>query len=112
VVSSRTNLLNTDVVAQDYRPLGEAEREPYVAIQTFRHPESFQSPFTTRYAAMLFAVGPLRNALLGSPAFGSWVDLTIVLGVLVALVVSMLLFLTAWQRSLSKTRAAQRAEKT
>jgi len=33
----------------------------------------------TWYAAMLFAVVPLRNALPGSPAFGSWIDLTIVL---------------------------------
>jgi Domain of unknown function (DUF4436) len=39
---------------------------------------------TTWYAAMLFAVVPLRTALPGSPAFGSWIDLTIVLWVLVA----------------------------
>ena len=81
----------------------------YVAIQTFRDPETFQSPLTTWYAAMLFAVVPLRNALPGSPAFGSWIDLTIVLWVLVALVVSMLLYIASWRRALSKTRAKQRA---
>ena len=58
---------------------------------------------TTWYAAMLFAVVPLRNALPGSPAFGSWIDLTIVLWVLVALVVSMLLYIGAWWRATSKT---------
>jgi hypothetical protein len=75
----------------------------FVAIQTIRDPRRFQSPMTTWYAAMLFAVVPLRNALPGSPAFGSWIDLTIVLWVLVALVVSMLLYIAAWGRSTSKS---------
>jgi hypothetical protein len=75
----------------------------FVAIQTARDPRRFQSPMTTWYAAMLFAVVPLRNALPGSPAFGSWIDLTIVLWVLVALVVSMLLYIAAWVRSTSQT---------
>jgi hypothetical protein len=74
----------------------------FVALQTVRDPRKFQSPLTTWYAAMLFAVVPLRNALPGSPAFGSWIDLTIVLWVLVALVVSMLLYIGAWWRSMSK----------
>src|ERR1700759_5849591 len=74
----------------------------FVAIQTTRDPSRFQSPMTTWYAAMLFAVVPLRNALPGSPAFGSWIDLTIVLWVLVALVVSMLLYIAAWWRATSK----------
>ncbi len=73
----------------------------FVAIQTTRDPTRFQSPMTTWYAAMLFAVVPLRNALPGSPAFGSWIDLTIVLWVLVALVVSMLLYIAAWWRATS-----------
>jgi Domain of unknown function (DUF4436) len=74
----------------------------FVAIQTTRDPRKFQSPMTTWYAAMLFAVVPLRNALPGSPAFGSWIDLTIVLWVLVALVVSMLLYIAAWWRATSR----------
>jgi hypothetical protein len=77
----------------------------FVAIQTIRDPRRFQAAMTTWYAAMLFAVVPLRNALPGSPVFGSWIDLTIVLWVLVALVVSMLLFIAAWWRSTSKTEA-------
>jgi hypothetical protein len=75
----------------------------FVAVQTVRDPRKFQSPLTTWYAAMLFAVVPLRNALPGSPAFGSWIDLTIVLWVLVALVVSMLLYIGAWWRHTSRT---------
>ena len=75
----------------------------FVAIQTIRDPRRFQAPMTTWYAAMLFAVVPLRNALPGSPAFGSWIDLTIVLWVMVALVISMLLYIAAWVRSTSQT---------
>lgn len=74
----------------------------FVAVQTVRDPRKFQSPLTTWYAAMLFAVVPLRNALPGSPAFGSWIDLTIVLWVLVALVISMLLYIAAWWRHASR----------
>lgn len=75
----------------------------FVAIKTFQDPRRFQSPLTTWYAAMLFAVVPLRNALPGSPVFGSWIDLTIVLWVLVALVISMLLYIAAWWRATSQT---------
>jgi hypothetical protein len=75
----------------------------FVAVQTVRDPRRFQSPMTTWYAAMLFAVLPLRNALPGSPSFGSWIDLTIVMWVLVALVVSMLLYIGAWWRATSKS---------
>ncbi len=75
----------------------------FVAVETLRDARRFQSPLTTWYAAMLFAVVPLRNALPGSPVFGSWIDLTIVLWVLVALVVSMLIYVAAWWRSTSKT---------
>jgi predicted membrane channel-forming protein YqfA (hemolysin III family) len=76
----------------------------FVAVQTLRDRRRFQSPMTTWYAAMLFAVVPLRNALPGSPAFGSWIDLTIVLWVLVALVVSMLLYIAAWWRAIGKPK--------
>jgi hypothetical protein len=72
----------------------------FVAVQTLRDQRRFQSPMTAWYAAMLFAVVPLRNALPGSPAFGSWVDMTIVLWVLVALVLSMLLYIASWWRHL------------
>ena len=51
---------------------------------------------------MLFAVLPLRNAFPGSPSFGSWIDLTIVMWVLVALVVSMLLYIGDWWRATTK----------
>jgi hypothetical protein len=74
----------------------------FVAVQTVRDARRFQSPMVTWYAAMLFAVVPLRNALPGSPAFGSWIDLTIVMWVLVALVVSMLLYIAAWYRATTR----------
>ena len=71
-----------------------------VAIQTARDRRTFQPPMTTWYAAMLFAVVPLRNALPGSPPFGSWVDITVVIWVLVALAVSMMLYIGCWWRHL------------
>jgi hypothetical protein len=73
----------------------------FVAIQTVRDRRKFQPPMTTWYAAMLFAVVPLRNALPGSPPFGGWVDITIVLWVLVVLVISMLLYIACWWRHLT-----------
>ncbi|OBB96210.1 DUF4436 domain-containing protein [Mycobacterium sp. 852002-30065_SCH5024008] len=72
----------------------------FVAIQTMRDRRKFQPPMTTWYAAMLFAVVPLRNALPGSPSFGAWIDVTIVLWVIVALVVAMLLYIACWWRHL------------
>ncbi|OBB67446.1 DUF4436 domain-containing protein [Mycobacterium sp. 852014-50255_SCH5639931] len=72
----------------------------FVAIQTMRDRRKFQPPMTTWYAAMLFAVVPLRNALPGSPPFGAWIDVTIVLWVIVALVVAMLLYIACWWRHL------------
>ncbi|OBH08363.1 DUF4436 domain-containing protein [Mycobacterium sp. E1747] len=71
-----------------------------VAIQTLRDRRKFQPPMTTWYAAMLFAVVPLRNALPGLPPFGAWIDVTIVLWVIVALVTAMLIYIVCWWRHL------------
>jgi Domain of unknown function (DUF4436) len=72
----------------------------FVAVQTVHDRRKFQPPMTTWYAAMLFAVMPLRNALPDSPPFGSWIDVTIVLWVVVVLVISMTLYITCWWRHL------------
>ena len=72
----------------------------FVAIQTMRNRRQFQPPMTTWYAALLFAVVPLRNALPGAPPFGAWVDITVVLWVIVALVIAMLLYIACWWRHL------------
>jgi hypothetical protein len=70
----------------------------FVAVQTARDRRKFQPPMTTWYAAMLFAVVPLRNALPNAPPFGSWIDIRIVLWVIVVLVLSMLIYITCWWR--------------
>ena len=70
----------------------------FVAIQTARDRRKFQPPMTTWYAAMLFAVMPLRTALPDAPPFGSWIDVTIVLWVIVVLVASMALYIFCWWR--------------
>jgi hypothetical protein len=72
----------------------------FVAVQTARDRRKFQPPMTTWYAAMLFAVMPLRNALPDSPPFGSWIDVTIVLWVVVVLVISMVIYISCWWRHL------------
>jgi hypothetical protein len=72
----------------------------FVAVQTVRGRRKFQPPMTTWYAAMLFAVMPLRNALPDSPPFGSWIDITVVIWVIVALVISMALYISCWWRHL------------
>lgn len=72
----------------------------FVAIQILRERRKFQPPFLTWYAALLFAVVPLRNALPGSPPYGAWIDITIVFWVLVMLVTSMLLYILCWWRLL------------
>jgi hypothetical protein len=70
----------------------------WVAIPMVLGQTSFLPPFGTWYAAMLFAIMPLRNFLPGSPPPGSWVDQAIVLWVLIGLVVAMALFILAWAR--------------
>jgi len=72
----------------------------FVAVQTVRDLRQFQAPMTTWYAAMLFAVMPLRNALPDSPPFGSWIDITVVIWVIVVLVISMTLYISCWWRHL------------
>ena len=72
----------------------------FVAVQTVRDRRKFQPPMTTWYAAMLFAVMPLRNALPEAPPFGSWIDVTIVIWVIVVLVISMVLYISCWWRHL------------
>jgi hypothetical protein len=72
----------------------------FVAVQTVRGRRKFQPPMTTWYAAMLFAVMPLRNALPDSPPFGSWIDITVVIWVIVVLVISMALYISCWWRHL------------
>jgi hypothetical protein len=70
----------------------------FVAVQTARDKRKFQPPMTTWYAAMLFAVVPLRNALPNAPPFGSWIDVRVVLWVVVVLVLSMAMYITCWWR--------------
>ncbi|WP_025737519.1 DUF4436 domain-containing protein [Mycobacterium genavense] len=72
----------------------------FVAVQTVRDKRKFQPTTTTWYAAMLFAVVPLRNALPDSPRIGVFIDVTIVLWVTVILVISMGLYISCWWKHL------------
>ncbi len=73
----------------------------FVAVQTARDKRKFQPPMTTWYAAMLFAVVPLRNALPNAPPFGAEVDVRVVLWVIVVLVLSMMIYISCWWRHLA-----------
>lgn len=70
-----------------------------VAIETVRNHRKFHPPLTTWFAAMLFAVVPLRNILPGAPPPGAWIDQAVVLWVLIALVTAMAIYIVAWYRS-------------
>ena len=69
-----------------------------VAIPMLLNKRKFLPPIASWYAAMLFAVVPLRNFLPGSPPPGSWIDQAIVQWVLIGLVVAMTLNICAWIR--------------
>lgn len=69
-----------------------------VAIETIRGKRQFLPPLCTWFAAMLFAVVPLRNILPGAPPPGAWIDQAVVLWVLIALVSAMGIYITAWYR--------------
>jgi Domain of unknown function (DUF4436) len=70
----------------------------FVAIQMLTGRRQFLPPFSTWYAAMLFAVVPLRNILPGTPPAGSWIDQAVVIWVLIALATALVLYICAWYR--------------
>lgn len=70
----------------------------FAAIEMLRGKKKFQPAFSSWFAAMLFAVVPIRNVLPGDPPFGSWIDEALVLWVLLALVGAMLIYMVAWAR--------------
>jgi hypothetical protein len=70
----------------------------FVAVQTVRGRRKFHPAMTTWYAAMLFAVVALRNALPDSPPIGWWVDVTVTLWVIVVLGISMAIYIFCWWR--------------
>jgi hypothetical protein len=70
----------------------------FVAIQMLTGRRAFLPPFSTWYAAMLFAVVPLRNILPGSPPAGAWIDQAVVIWVLIALAGALVLYIAAWYR--------------
>jgi hypothetical protein len=70
----------------------------FVAIQMLTGRRQFLPPFSTWYAAMLFAVVPLRNILPGAPPAGSWIDQAVVIWVLIALATALVLYIDAWYR--------------
>jgi len=69
-----------------------------VALQIALGKRKFVPPFVTWFAAMLFAVIPIRNFLPGSPPPGAWIDQALVLWVLLALVGAMGMYMVTWYR--------------
>jgi hypothetical protein len=78
----------------------------WVAVPMALGRTTFLPPFITWYAAMLFAIVPLRNLLPGSPPPGSWIDQAVVLWVLIGVTVAMTLFIYAWWRQRDRKRNA------
>jgi hypothetical protein len=71
----------------------------FVATQTLAGRQPFLPPVMTWFAAVLFAVIPLRNLLPGAPPAGAWIDQLVVLWVLLALAAAMVMYVAAWWRS-------------
>ena len=69
-----------------------------VATQIALGKRKFVPPFVTWFAALLFAVIPIRNFLPGSPPPGAWIDQALVIWVLMALVGAMALYMITWYR--------------
>jgi hypothetical protein len=70
----------------------------WVAIPMALGKKKFLPPFVSWFAAMLFAVVPLRNIFPGKPPEGSWVDQAVTMWVLLALIVAMTLFIMAYRK--------------
>nr|WP_255497234.1 MULTISPECIES: DUF4436 domain-containing protein [unclassified Mycolicibacterium] len=68
----------------------------FTSILVITRRKQFQMPFATWYAAMLFAIVPLRNILPGAPPPGAWIDMALVLWVIVALVAAMVMVVISW----------------
>jgi hypothetical protein len=68
------------------------------AYAILRGRRNFQPAFGTWYAAMLFAIVPLRNILPGAPPPGSWIDQAFFIWALIALVAAMVIYFVAWYR--------------
>ena len=69
-----------------------------VAVTVFRGRRKVEASFMSWMGAMLFATIPLRTFLPGSPPIGSWVDFTVVLWVIGALIVGLAIYVAAWLR--------------
>jgi hypothetical protein len=69
-----------------------------VQIPLYREGRLFEAGMLGWTAALLFAVVPIRNFFPGSPPPGSWVDVLVVLGVIVALTVALFVGVAAWIR--------------
>ncbi|MEE6135228.1 DUF4436 domain-containing protein [Mycobacterium sp. 050128] len=55
-------------------------------------------PFGGWFAALLFAVIPIRNFLPGAPPPGAWIDQALVIWVLIALVAAMMAYMFTWYK--------------
>jgi hypothetical protein len=70
----------------------------FTAVQVATRRREYHPPFITWYAAMLFAIVPLRNLLPGAPPPGAWIDMVLVLWVLIALVSAMVVYTISWYK--------------
>lgn len=72
-----------------------------VAVLMLTGKRAFVPPFGTWFAAVLFAIIPIRNFLPGSPPTGAWIDQALVIWALIALVTAMIIYFVTWYRRTS-----------
>ena len=67
-----------------------------VAAAVVKRQRRIEATMASWFAALLFALVPLRVNLPGAPPIGAWIDVTVFFWVEVALMCSMGLFISAW----------------
>lgn len=69
-----------------------------VAVTVSRRKRRIEATMASWFAAMLFALVPLRLNMPGSPPIGAWIDFLVFLWVVLALMLSLTVFIVSWLR--------------
>jgi len=69
-----------------------------VAVAVSRRKRRIEATMASWFAAMLFALVPLRLNMPGSPPIGAWIDFLVFLWVVLALMLSLTVFVVSWLR--------------
>ena len=69
-----------------------------VSVTVSRRKRRIEATMASWFAAMLFALVPLRLNMPGSPPIGAWIDFLVFLWVVLGLMLSLTVFIVSWLR--------------